>query len=105
MTVVQNVESNLGYVMQTHLAVHAIPLLVSIFDRFRELFARSKVGRGNSAAAEESKEGEIPIIQTSGPPTASGDLLDSITTLNIEGADPASFSEFESVHPLPSGDY
>ena len=32
-------------------------------------------------------------------------MIDSIQTLNIEGADPASFSVFESVHPLPSGEY
>ena len=96
MTIVQNVESNLGYIMQTQMAITAIPILVSMFDRFRALFSRISVG-AVATINEECKEGEAT--------PACGDLLDSITTLNIEGADPASFNIFESVHPLPSGEY
>ena len=31
------------------------------------------------------------------------DILSSLTTLNIEGADPTSYCVFETVHPTPAG--
>lgn len=40
MTVVQNMECNLGYVMQTELAVNSLPLLISIFENVKGLFSR-----------------------------------------------------------------
>ena len=96
MTIVQNIECNLGYVMQTELAVQAISLFVAIFDRLKALFARYSLKSGPGAKESEEEEKK----QESAP-----DMLGALTTLNIEGADPACFSVFESVHPLPSGTY
>lgn len=85
-----NVECNLGYVMQTEIAVHAVPLLVSIFDRVRHLFIKSIIPN-----EEENSEKTAKVI----------DILTSLATLNIEGTDPTSYCNLESVHPLPSGAY
>ena len=40
------------------MAIEAIPTLVSIFDRYRELFSRSSIG-SPSNPDEERKEGEV----------------------------------------------
>ena len=90
LTVVMNVECNLGYVMQTEIAVHAVPLLVSIFDRVRHLFVKSIIPN-----EEENSDKTEKVI----------DILTSLATLNIEGTDPTSYCNLESVHPLPSGAY
>jgi len=90
LTVVQNVECNLGFVMQTEMAVQAIPVLTVIFDRVKQLFAQQSV-------ALENKEGEKKerVLE----------VLSNLITFSIEGADPTGFSVFESVHPLPAGAY
>ena len=90
MTVAQNVECNLGYVMQTELAVNAIPLLMSIFENARKLFTRQY-----QATDPDSGETVDKVA----------DLFEALSTLNIEGADPASYRVFESPHPVPAGGY
>ena len=85
--------------MQTELAVQAVPLLVAIFDRLKLLFARYSFK--SAAGAKDGKDGKEEEKKRESPL----DVLGSLTTLNIEGADPACFSVFESVHPLPSGTY
>ena len=76
--------------MQTELAVNALPLLMSIFKNIKELFSRQYT---------------VTNEQTGETSNRVADLFDSLSTLNIEGPDPASYRVFESPHPVPSGSY
>ena len=81
-------QCNLGFVMQTELAINALPMLISLFDNLKMLFRKS-----HTSENEESKEKKDRVY----------DILTSLTTLNIEGADPSYFRIFESSHPAPAG--
>ena len=89
MTVILNMECNLGFVMQTELAVNSLPLLFSIFENLKDLFKRKF-----TVTDENGKTNE-----------RIADILSSLTTLNIEGTDPTSYRVFESAHPVPGGSY
>ena len=74
--------------MQTELAVNSLPLLLSIFDNLKVLFRKKY-----TIVNEENSETQDRV----------SDILTSLTTLNIEGADPSYFRIFESAHPAPAG--
>lgn len=67
-------------------------MLVSIYDHFKVLLSR--VAFGASDLDKKSKNEK-----------EKKHFLDCTLVQNIEGADPANFCNFESVHPLPGGDY
>lgn len=90
LTVLQNMECNLGYVMQTEIAVQTLPMLMSVFSTVKKLFTRQFTVTDEETGAQSDKV---------------ADILNSHSTLNIEGTDPASYRVFESLHPVPSGNY
>lgn len=81
LTVVNNIECNLGYIMQTELAVNSLPLLMSIFENLRDLFKRQV-----TSTDEETKETSSRIV----------DILTNLTYLSIEGADSANCRIFDT---------
>ena len=81
LTVLQSIQCSLGYIMQTELAFNSLPLLMSIFENLKHLFKRQI-----TETDEETKETTTRV----------SDILSSLTTLNIEGADPTVYRVFDS---------